>query len=650
MPDWFYHIFYKPLLFRFPAKIARDISMAAIGIFCSQPFVRTLIDLVCQMGVAPQLRRPIFGIEFNSPIGLGVGLDVHNWGLNALSTFGFGFVEIGPVTMEPYKPTKTMRLQTKEKAIEFPDGPENDGCAATKKKLERRRDFDFKIGVRLAHAEPIDLEQAVLEVAQLLQEIARYADYLILDTRWGPASAGAEPLARTAYFMFVADFIRGHSIQCPLFVSISPDLSNDQATQIIEAAADCGIKGILVAGGESHEGTRLTGGPTYTRSIELISFLRLRWPMLTIIGSGGVLEPQQALEMLRAGVDLVQINSGFVFAGPGLPKRINEAVTAYRLVPMMHEESKSQKRLIGPGWLWLLIMGAALAIGGCVAWFVASTIVILPVDEKFLRMSRSGIMHLNDKLLPFISQDRVVHAATSVSLGIMYAQLAFFWVRRGYDWAYRTIAVSAIAGFLSFVLFVNFKYFDSLPAAFYAGLLLCLLFGLPNRFVNAPRSWNLRNDLAWQLSLAGQVCFVILGIGFIVAAINVARLGTTAVFVPEDLLYLHTTAKSIASSNAHLIPLIAHSRAALGGILLPQGIAVLLTSLWGYREGERWLWCTFAAAGLPVFVAALQVYHSIDYLSPWLLARVVVAFVIYAVGLLCSFQFFFKSRRTDGLT
>ena len=33
-----------------------------------------------------------------------------------------------------------------------------------------------------------------------------------------------------------------------------------------------------------------------------------------------------ALDLLGAGADLVQVDSGLVFGGPGLPKRINEAV------------------------------------------------------------------------------------------------------------------------------------------------------------------------------------------------------------------------------------------------------------------------------------------------------------------------------------
>lgn len=647
MPDWFYHIFYRPVLFRLPAKIARDMSLAAIGFLI--PFFRTLVDLICQMSVAPQLRRPIFGIEFSSPIGLGAGLDVHNWGLNALSVFGFGFVEIGPVTVEPFKPANSINLRIKDNAIEYPNGPENDGCTAAKRRLEKRRDFDFKIGVRLAHTQETDLEQGVLEVAQLLGELARFADYLVLDTRWGPAASGAEQLDRTAYFMFVTEFIRGHSIQCPLFVSISPDLSNDQATEIIEAAAGCGMTGIVVAGGESHDATRIMGEPTYARTISLISFLRMRWPMMAIIGSGGVIEPHQAVDMLRAGVDLVQINSGFVFTGPGLTKRINEALAAYRLVPLLHEETESQKRIIGPGWLWLFFLGAGLVIGGCVAWFVACNIIILPNEEQSLHLTRAAIAHINSKLLRFISIDRTIHGATAMSLGIIYCQLAFFGVRKGSNWAYRTITVSAIVGFLSFVLFVGFKYFDTLPAAFAAGLLPGLLFGMPNRFVNAPRSWNLRNDAAWKLGLIGQFCFVVLGIGMVVAAVVVARIGTAEVFLPEDLEYLHTTAKAIASANSHIIPLIAHSRAVLGGIMLPTGITVLLTSLWGFREGERWLWCTFAAAGLLPIVAALHVNYTAGYMNPLHLAPFLVAFAFYIVGILCSLQFLCKAPRKNGL-
>ncbi len=57
-------------------------------------------------------------------------------------------------------------------------------------------------------------------------------------------------------------------------------------------------------------------------------------------------------------------------------------------------------------------------------------------------------------------------------------------------------------------------------------------------------------------------------------------IGSTSVFVQEDLAYMQTTAAELAAANPKLIPLIAHDRATLGGMLLCAGLAFLLPALW----------------------------------------------------------------------
>ncbi|MGB5237811.1 MAG: dihydroorotate dehydrogenase (quinone), partial [Flavobacteriaceae bacterium] len=45
-----------------------------------------------------------------------------------------------------------------------------------------------------------------------------------------------------------------------------------------------------------------------------------------IIGVGGIHSPEDAIEKLEAGADLIQIWTGFVYEGPGLVKRINKSL------------------------------------------------------------------------------------------------------------------------------------------------------------------------------------------------------------------------------------------------------------------------------------------------------------------------------------
>ncbi|HEX2171037.1 MAG TPA: dihydroorotate dehydrogenase (quinone), partial [Dehalococcoidia bacterium] len=67
----------------------------------------------------------------------------------------------------------------------------------------------------------------------------------------------------------------------------------------------------------------LTGRPLRERSTRIVRDLRAALgPGPVIIGVGGVDDPTSAFEKLRAGADLVQVYTGFVYEGPGLAGRL----------------------------------------------------------------------------------------------------------------------------------------------------------------------------------------------------------------------------------------------------------------------------------------------------------------------------------------
>ena len=48
-----------------------------------------------------------------------------------------------------------------------------------------------------------------------------------------------------------------------------------------------------------------------------------------IIGVGGILSAQDALEKVKSGADLVQLYTGFIYNGPKLIRSINKALIEY---------------------------------------------------------------------------------------------------------------------------------------------------------------------------------------------------------------------------------------------------------------------------------------------------------------------------------
>src|SRR5271170_5232302 len=101
MPDWFYQPVSRPLLFRFPAPAGRDIALGFMGRLARLPLGSQLIHFLGHMRPDSRLNRSVLGITFPTAVGLGPGLDRLAVALPALAQFGFGFLDLGPISVEP---------------------------------------------------------------------------------------------------------------------------------------------------------------------------------------------------------------------------------------------------------------------------------------------------------------------------------------------------------------------------------------------------------------------------------------------------------------------------------------------------------------------------------------------------------------------
>ena len=71
-------------------------------------------------------------------------------------------------------------------------------------------------------------------------------------------------------------------------------------------------------------------------------------------------------------------------------------------------------------------------------------------------------------------------------------------------------------------------------------------------------------------------------------------------------------------------------------MLLANGLVILLTALWGFRPGERWLWWTLLLAGLPGYGAAIGVHYAVGYESAFHLAPAFLGLGLFAAALAAS--------------
>jgi dihydroorotate dehydrogenase len=69
----------------------------------------------------------------------------------------------------------------------------------------------------------------------------------------------------------------------------------------------------------------LSGRPLREKSTEFVRAITSR-SRLPVIASGGIFDAESACEKLKAGAQLLQVYTGYVYRGPGLLREIAEAV------------------------------------------------------------------------------------------------------------------------------------------------------------------------------------------------------------------------------------------------------------------------------------------------------------------------------------
>jgi hypothetical protein len=281
----------------------------------------------------------------------------------------------------------------------------------------------------------------------------------------------------------------------------------------------------------------------------------------------------------------------------------------------------------------LLILSALFLIGcGVFAIFQAATGHFLPHNTMYLGMTASQVCALQDcRILHFMIHDRISFGGVLVAIGSVYLWLTMFPLRRHERWAWSALAASGSVGFLSFLAYLGYGYFDTWHGVATLALMLMFLGGL-------VRTSALRRERAEAIPVelssapgAGRALLILSSVGIGLAGLTIMTVGMTTVFVPQDLEFMGMTREAILAVNPHLVPLIAHDRAGFGGAL--ASFAVAMFGSVRYGRASKALWQVLAIAGIVGFGTAVAVHPAIGYLSATHLGPAVVGCVIFAIGL-----------------
>jgi len=272
------------------------------------------------------LRQNLLGAEFLNPIGLAAGFDKNAVGVDHWHRLGFGFVECGTITWHPQpgNPRPRMFRLPDDQALINRMGFNNDGAQVVANRLSVAKP-SLRVGVNLGKSKITSLEDAPAEYARSFSLLRARGDYFVINVS-SPNTPGLRGLQERAPLLDIIRAIQAVDSTKPLFVKIAPDLEVGALDDVISVVHETRLTGIIATNttisrnglqNDPGETGGLSGLPLRTRAMEVLRHLRAHCPPeCVLIGVGGIMNGDDAYERLRAGADLIQIYTGWIYAGP----------------------------------------------------------------------------------------------------------------------------------------------------------------------------------------------------------------------------------------------------------------------------------------------------------------------------------------------
>ncbi len=337
----------RPLLFSLAPDRAHAAAMMALGPAEHLSIVRAALRAAFEVR-DPRLEVRKMGLVFPNPIGVAAGFDKNAERPRALPALGFGHVELGTVTAEaqgPNPPPNLFRLPA-DRALVNRLGFPNQGAERVAARIRARKSgVRVPIGVSIGKSRSValdPLEGALSDYVSSFRSVDDVADFVVVNisspnTKDLRALQAAE-MARELFSVLMQEAKRGsRGRSIPLLVKIAPDLPDDAIDAICVEADRAGLSGVVATNTTiSRDGLStspaeverigaggLSGPPLFPRALAVVRRARQKLgPRACVIGVGGVHGMESALAMLRAGADLVQVYTSFVYEGPALPREI----------------------------------------------------------------------------------------------------------------------------------------------------------------------------------------------------------------------------------------------------------------------------------------------------------------------------------------
>jgi dihydroorotate dehydrogenase len=332
----------KPLLFSLDAETAHEEVSGMMSLLAALPGAASVLSALTGTG-AKSLEKTVFGIRFPNPLGLAAGFDKDGKLVPILPSLGFGFLEIGSVTLEPQPGNARPRLfrVPESRALVNRMGFNSEGARLVARRLAAAERCSVPLGINLGLNKGTESAKAPSAYARTFRILAEHGDYFVVNVS-SPNTPGLRDLQKVNELAAILEAVQeANGAKKPILLKLAPDLADEDFAAAIETAGNL-AQGLVVSNTTisrdgvdakwKDEAGGLSGAPLKNRAAELVRRARAL-TKLPIIGVGGIETTADAAERLEAGADLIQLYTGLIYGGPAAPKKILRGLKSKSTVP-----------------------------------------------------------------------------------------------------------------------------------------------------------------------------------------------------------------------------------------------------------------------------------------------------------------------------
>lgn len=342
----------RSILFKFPAEWAHHFSMGTFSGISALPVLPRLMRRRYAVHDA-RLHTHVFGLDFENPVGLAAGFDKDAKWFPELANLGFSHVEVGTLTGQAQAGNPQPRLfrLPQDNAIINRMGFNNGGADAAARRLAKtiKSDPSDVLGINIGKTKIVPVENATEDYLFSFERLFAYADYFTVNVS-SPNTPGLRTLQNREPLIDLLSRLQTRNDQLasdheiprkPILLKIAPDLGEGQLEDIVSIVKETKLDGLIATNTTiARDGLNspdsmvqeignggLSGAPLTLRSRAVVArAYKLSDGAFPIIGVGGVMNGDDAWNMIAAGASLVQMYTGFIYGGPGIVREMNRTI------------------------------------------------------------------------------------------------------------------------------------------------------------------------------------------------------------------------------------------------------------------------------------------------------------------------------------